>query len=454
MSYRSRVYRQRNLHTHDEKAKEPFFSKRNDISKQGSKNTFFQAKLSVNKPGDKYEHEADAVANDVVNRNNATPIVQQKSISNIQRLSTSLEDEKLATNDARMERDKEIQQKPIQLMDDPVKDEEDKDRSSAVQAKHDAGANTASANVSSGIENSSGRGNQLPQKTLQEMNSSFGVDFSGVNIHDDKDAANMNNELQAQAFTHGRDIYFNRGKYDPESAQGKFLLAHELTHVVQQVAGRMIQKKDAKKKKKPLTNFICYTGGQSGIVSVFKDGAAIFSGYAVSGQPGSKENQKGVGPTPNGVYNIHPQKINSPVTKVQDGTCGANAISSGFQELKSNEKVPCEHPSHYCSETCSESPVNNCFTPIGCWGENRIKIEGSANVTADDGKKVHRSGFYFHGGNPSNLASSGCIKLLDNNFFTKARELKGSVPVFVGTACPGFDPSALLFSVAQAIGWD
>jgi hypothetical protein len=44
----------------------------------------------------------------------------------------------------------------------------------------------------------------------------------------------MNQQLKSQAFTHGKDIYFNEGKFDPESKTGKKLLAHELTHVVQQ----------------------------------------------------------------------------------------------------------------------------------------------------------------------------------------------------------------------------
>jgi hypothetical protein len=70
--------------------------------------------------------------------------------------------------------------------------------------------------------------------TLKEMNSSFGEDFSDVRLHDDTEAQDMNKDLQAQAFTHGKDIYFNKGKLDPETKQGKNLLAHELTHVVQQ----------------------------------------------------------------------------------------------------------------------------------------------------------------------------------------------------------------------------
>ena len=70
------------------------------------------------------------------------------------------------------------------------------------------------------------------------MSAKFGVDFSGVRIHDDSEAVGLAKELQAQAFTHGRDIYFNEGKFDPESGAGKNLLAHELTHVVQQAGGK------------------------------------------------------------------------------------------------------------------------------------------------------------------------------------------------------------------------
>ena len=66
------------------------------------------------------------------------------------------------------------------------------------------------------------------------MEGSFETDFSGVRVHTDQEAAQMNQDLSAQAFTHGSDVYFNEGKFNPESGGGKHLLAHELTHVVQQ----------------------------------------------------------------------------------------------------------------------------------------------------------------------------------------------------------------------------
>ncbi|MEM7036919.1 MAG: DUF4157 domain-containing protein, partial [Bacteroidota bacterium] len=68
-------------------------------------------------------------------------------------------------------------------------------------------------------------------------------DFSGVRIHADRNAAEMSSSIQAKAFTTGQDIFFNKGKYDPHSDSGKHLLAHELTHVVQQ-GGADIQRDD------------------------------------------------------------------------------------------------------------------------------------------------------------------------------------------------------------------
>ena len=80
------------------------------------------------------------------------------------------------------------------------------------------------------------------------MESRFGANFSDVNIHTGSQSEVLNRSLNAQAFTHGSDVYFGEGKYNPESQQGKHLLAHELTHVVQQGAAQpapTIQKEEA-----------------------------------------------------------------------------------------------------------------------------------------------------------------------------------------------------------------
>lgn len=275
MSYTSRVYRQRNAHTHDEtKDQSPFFTKSEKQSGGRQKGTpFFQTKLSVGEPGDQYEKEADSVAASVVNKKTPGPVMQQKKISSIQRLATSQEEEKTSTNDERMKQDRDIQEKPevqtkcaeceeeekgkgVQKKTDPEKEKEkkkgaminkktdpekekEKDKMKApanLQKKGDHSSG-AGRGLSSRIEHSSGKGRPMPRKTLEQMQSSFGHDFHDVNIHIGSEAAEMNKELGAQAFTHDNDIYFNSGKYQPENCSGKQLLAHELTHVVQQNGG-------------------------------------------------------------------------------------------------------------------------------------------------------------------------------------------------------------------------
>ena len=80
------------------------------------------------------------------------------------------------------------------------------------------------------------------------MNRAFGVDFSPVRIHTGRETTEMSRGIRANAFTHGTDIYFNDGKYNPTTPEGKKLLAHELTHTIQQSAnGKGI----AAKKQRP-----------------------------------------------------------------------------------------------------------------------------------------------------------------------------------------------------------
>lgn len=84
------------------------------------------------------------------------------------------------------------------------------------------------------IRQSQGNGTAMPPSIQREMEDGFGADFSQVNIHQNSQAQQMSSALQAKAFTVGSDIYFNQGQFDPGSAQGKTLLAHELTHTIQQ----------------------------------------------------------------------------------------------------------------------------------------------------------------------------------------------------------------------------
>lgn len=114
---------------------------------------------------------------------------------------------------------------------------EEEEKKSNVQRKEASPAAISPTAVESNINSTKGQGEGLKGDTLHEMNGAFGADFSSVKIHTGNNAAGLNRQLNAQAFTTGNDIYFNEGKYAPGSSSGKHLLAHELTHTLQQGQG-------------------------------------------------------------------------------------------------------------------------------------------------------------------------------------------------------------------------
>ena len=247
-------------------SRSPFFQKGGQphfFTPHSPKTTFFsnrsapvQTKLTVGKPNDKYEKEADTVADKVVQRladpnpvSRHGPEVQSKPVSTLpssflqSKCADCEKDEKLQKKDEEIASENgPVFRKPIfesnaRKEEDSLQkkcescEKEDKD----LQRKANEGASeSASPSVENKINNTKGGGAPLPAEVNQSMSQSIGADFSDVRVHTDPGAAQMNKELRAQAFTHGRDIYFNEGKYDTSSKAGQHLLAHELTHTVQQ----------------------------------------------------------------------------------------------------------------------------------------------------------------------------------------------------------------------------
>ncbi|KPM56709.1 hypothetical protein CcI49_26645 [Frankia sp. CcI49] len=99
------------------------------------------------------------------------------------------------------------------------------------------GAGPLDPEIGAAIEARRGAGSPLPEPVRAEMEGHLGADLSAVRIHTDGAAATLNRAVQAEAFTTGSDVFFSPGRYDPTSPTGRGLLAHELTHVVQQTSG-------------------------------------------------------------------------------------------------------------------------------------------------------------------------------------------------------------------------
>ena len=214
---------------------------------------FVQRKLTIGKPDDHYEKQADQVADKVVQRMSQPAATETKSaapapVSTVpsghvpaaaaQPGALQMKEQEGKEEEISAE-EKKVQRKPIfDSMGDPP-DNIQKKESGAVP---DSGAkDTANSGLEARLQKTKGAGTPLPSDTRTAMESSIGADFSNVRVHTGNEAAELSNDLQAQAFTHGNDIYFNDNKFDATSSTGRHLLAHELTHTVQQSAA--VQKK-------------------------------------------------------------------------------------------------------------------------------------------------------------------------------------------------------------------
>ncbi|CAN1209967.1 hypothetical protein TUMEXPCC7403_07055 [Tumidithrix helvetica PCC 7403] len=116
-------------------------------------------------------------------------------------------------------------------------EEEEIQAKSLVQRRDTLAGGEASADLESSIQSARGSGQSLDPNLQAKMGEAMGADFSGVKVHTDAQSDQLNQSIQARAFTTGQDVFFRQGAYDPSSRGGQELIAHELTHVVQQNGG-------------------------------------------------------------------------------------------------------------------------------------------------------------------------------------------------------------------------
>lgn len=102
------------------------------------------------------------------------------------------------------------------------------------------GTPAVGANVQSAIHGKTTGGEPLAADVRGYMEPRFNADFSTVRVHRDAESASLSNQLSARAFTYQNHIFFSRDQYQPGSSEGKHLLAHELTHTIQQ--GHSVQR--------------------------------------------------------------------------------------------------------------------------------------------------------------------------------------------------------------------
>ena len=180
-------------------------------SRSAGAGSFFQPKLSINEPGDGYEQEADAVADQVMRLpGEKTDLFFKPVVHTLQRKCAHCEEE----------------------------EEHHLQRSESGSAPSEAEA--ALENYVGSLPGAAGQ--PMPKKTEAFFGSRMNADFSDVRIHTGTAAAASAQSINALAYTSGKNIVFNHNQYAPETDKGKRLLAHELTHVIQQGNQHQIQR--------------------------------------------------------------------------------------------------------------------------------------------------------------------------------------------------------------------
>ena len=204
-----------------------------------------QPKLTISQPGDPLEQEADRVA-DVVMR---MPLLQQSPnaypgrpfASGVPNARSGLIIQRLESKE-----DGEVTEQLHEAVDQPIsitaqrpaqEEVEESEGTETIQRKQ---ANNESMNRAAlPIQESSLReegGRTLPQDVKSDMEQRFSADFSSIHLHTNSRANALSRGIGARAFTHRNHIYFGANEYQPSMAKGRHLLAHELTHTIQQGA--------------------------------------------------------------------------------------------------------------------------------------------------------------------------------------------------------------------------
>lgn len=188
---------------------QPISKPKMNVGNSNRSNLFFkpliQTKLSVNEPGDTHEQEADAMADKVMRISDINDKAFFSPPLVVQRKCAACEDEE------------------------------------KLQRKENADKTTVSEQTENYANNLSG-GKSLENEEKHFFESKMGYDFSNVKIHTDSAANESAKNISALAYTHGNNIVFGSGTYQPNTDAGKKIMAHELTHVVQQGNGTVNSK--------------------------------------------------------------------------------------------------------------------------------------------------------------------------------------------------------------------
>jgi hypothetical protein len=369
-------------------------------------NLSLQKKLTVGAAGDKYEQEADSVAEKVVKQIN-TPSGEQSTsgqgvqrqeaeeeelqaksdISNIQREGEEEEEIQAKSDISNIQREGE-EEEEIQAKSDISNIQREGEEEEEIQAKSDIsniqregeeeeiqakpdisniqregeeeeiqaksdisaiqregeeeeiqakpqnkslGGGAVSTDIETTIQSAKSVGSPLDAGLQRKMGKAMGADFSGVKVHTDSQSDKLNRSLSSRAFATGPNLFFKQGEYNPGSKTGQELIAHELTHVVQQNGGSIKRKLD--KESQPNNNSVSISPLPSNSLKIQQAPPTLTS----TAPPSATQNQ-----TPSATQNQTPtaaQNQTPSATQNQTPTAAQNQTPTATQNQNPNQRT-------------------------------------------------------------------------------------------------------------------
>lgn len=251
-----------------------------------------QAKMTVNKPGDKFEQEADKMADKVMRMPAPAPApmkeekvqkaeakeekvqkmaakeekvqkaemkedkvqkaeakedkIQKAEAKEEKIQKAEMKEDKVQKAEAKEEKVQKAEKKEEQVQKAEKKEEQvQKKEEDKIQRNSGDAGGAVSSSAQGAIQSRAGGGQALASEARNYMEPRFGADFGNVRVHNDSESARLNDQLGARAFTYQNNIFFGENQYQPGTGTGKQLLAHELTHTIQQGHAEVQRKPEA-----------------------------------------------------------------------------------------------------------------------------------------------------------------------------------------------------------------
>jgi hypothetical protein len=220
------------------------------IQREGEEEEEVQAKLdssAIQREGEEEEEiQAKPDISDLQREGEEEEVQAKSDISDLQREGEEEEEVQAKSDSSAIQREGE-EEEEVQAKADiyAIQREGEEEEVQAKPQNKTIGGGAVSTDIETTIQSAKSGGSPLDDGLQRRMGKAMGADFSGVKVHTDSQSDKLNRSLSSRAFATGPNLFFKQGEYNPGNKTGQELIAHELTHVVQQGASPIQSKRES-----------------------------------------------------------------------------------------------------------------------------------------------------------------------------------------------------------------